>query len=568
MLNKLAGNAPVSYKFLPHEKGGTINYGLTSKAGIKLEYTELPYEWVFPYMTWAEFFPTSGPLSYFRMSYDFEINEKNTICHIKIEYCTRKFAFLGKLFIQKLFSLFKNTSMKVLQKSQKDDLMGLAPYWEKDPELNINQNELKKIFSEFHSNSELIDKIIKFLAYAPDKHVARIRPLLVAAHYHISENELIEFFLKATRHGLFDMSWDILCPSCRGDKRKVKHLVELSKSAHCDYCDIKYDASFSKNVELTFRPSGKIRKINIKNYCINSPANTPHVYAQINSWPDEPLNSRFHFKEKNYKLEVVGFSTNKKIQIDEKNGKEKLEIFLSENWMLEEETLVLTSRPILIIHNRLNPNYPVTVKFLSEGYRDYALLASRVTGIQEFRDLFSSEVLAPGLELGIENLTFLFTDLKDSTPMYEEMGDASAFALVRDHFDILTNSIKLNNGAVVKTIGDAVMAVFQTNREAQLSAIQILVDMKTKFPNASVKIGIHSGSCIAVTSNEKLDYFGSTVNKAARIQGLSIGSDIVMNQEIDNPDLFSPNQFQKEIFQSKLKGISGDVSLIRYIYKI
>ena len=125
-------------------------------------------------MTWAEIFPMSGPLSYFRMSYDFEINEKNTICHIKIEYCTRKFAFLGKLFIQKLFSLFKNTSMKVLQKSQKDDLMGLAPYWEKDPELNINQNELKKIFSEFHSNSELIDKIIKFLAYAPDKHVARI----------------------------------------------------------------------------------------------------------------------------------------------------------------------------------------------------------------------------------------------------------------------------------------------------------------------------------------------------------------------------------------------------------
>lgn len=98
--------------------------------------------------------------------------------------------------------------------------------------------------------------------------------------------------------------------------------------------------------------------------------------------------------------------------------------------------------------------------------------AALVTSLQEFRDLFSTEVLAPGLSLGIRNLAILFTDLKGSTAMYERIGDAPAFARVRDHFAVLTEAISAHEGALVKTIGDAVMAVFCSPAQAVAAACQ------------------------------------------------------------------------------------------------
>ncbi len=543
LFNKLAGNKPVVYTFQKHEKGGTINLAVTKKAGLPLR-----------------------PLAYIKLEYRFVERDGKTVAYSILHYTSRSFQFLADFVAKKLFILFKDTITKISNLQKPDDVLAISPFQEKDPALQMELPEIKKIFTGLHSNQDLIDKIIKFLAYAPDKHVSRIRPLHVAAHFHLSENELIEFFLRATRKGLFDMSWDILCPSCRGDKFKADNLSLLSKSAHCDYCDIPYDASFSENVELTFRPSGKIRKVAHKAYCVNSPLNTPHIYSQVNAWPDQAFQSEFYFRETNYRMGMIGESFQRRVIIDSKNGKDQIEIRIPEDFK-NPEPLVLKPKPKITFYNEYNSNYPVTVKFITDTYRDYALLASRVTAMQEFRDLFSSEVLAPGLELGVENLTFMFTDLKDSTPMYEEMGDAQAFALVRDHFDLLTTEIRNHNGAVVKTIGDAVMAVFQTVGEAQSSGSAILTRMKAKFPNIMVKIGIYNGACLAVTSNEKLDYFGSTVNKAARIQGLANGNDIVMEETTENATHFPQTTFLRETFRSKLKGISGEVGLVRYKLK-
>ncbi|MGH6962095.1 MAG: adenylate/guanylate cyclase domain-containing protein, partial [Dongiaceae bacterium] len=47
-----------------------------------------------------------------------------------------------------------------------------------------------------------------------------------------------------------------------------------------------------------------------------------------------------------------------------------------------------------------------------------------------------------------------------------------------------------------------------------------------------IKLGLHRGPCIAVTLNDRLDYFGSTVNLAARLQGQSVGGDIVLSQAL------------------------------------
>jgi class 3 adenylate cyclase len=139
----------------------------------------------------------------------------------------------------------------------------------------------------------------------------------------------------------------------------------------------------------------------------------------------------------------------------------------------------------------------------------------------------------------------LFSDLRGSTALYQKIGDANAYHLVRDHFAFMAKAIRDHEGAIVKTIGDAVMAAFARPEDGLAAAIEIQRDVAgfnrdhpiEDGPDGSsgaiaIKLGLHQGPCIVVTFNDRLDYFGSTVNLAARLQGQSKGGDIILSTEL------------------------------------
>jgi class 3 adenylate cyclase len=166
-----------------------------------------------------------------------------------------------------------------------------------------------------------------------------------------------------------------------------------------------------------------------------------------------------------------------------------------------------------------------------------ALTADRVTALQSFRDLFSDQVLRPGDEVAVRHVALMFTDLKASTALYGRIGDAAAYGLVREHFAFLTAIVRRHDGAIVKTIGDAVMAAFTDSRRAFDAAVAIQREIGAaswgrEGEGIVIKVGLHAGPCIAVNLNGRMDYFGSTVNLAARLQGESTGGDIVVSTAV------------------------------------
>ncbi len=183
---------------------------------------------------------------------------------------------------------------------------------------------------------------------------------------------------------------------------------------------------------------------------------------------------------------------------------------------------------------RIRPSTP------SCGRRRY-LTAKRLFCNQVFRDLYRAESLSLDQRLKIANLTMLFTDLKGSTELYERVGDLVAYDLVRAHFGVLGEIVRHHGGAVVKTIGDAVMATFPDSEQGLRAALSMRDGIAR--PNSAsahedlvVKIGLHEGGCLAVVSNERLDYFGQTVNIAARVQALAEGKAIYATQPVlDRP---------------------------------
>jgi class 3 adenylate cyclase len=160
------------------------------------------------------------------------------------------------------------------------------------------------------------------------------------------------------------------------------------------------------------------------------------------------------------------------------------------------------------------------------------LTAKRLLTNQTFRDIYRTDTLDVDQRLKITSLTFLFTDLKGSTELYERVGDLVAYDLVRAHFQVLNEIVAAERGAVVKTIGDAVMATFPTPDRAMAAALKMREALKDLKGDLLLKIGIHEGPCLAVSLNDRQDYFGRTVNIAARVQGLATSRSIFATRRV------------------------------------
>jgi class 3 adenylate cyclase len=156
---------------------------------------------------------------------------------------------------------------------------------------------------------------------------------------------------------------------------------------------------------------------------------------------------------------------------------------------------------------------------------------------QTFRGLFRSEVIGGAEGIAIRDIAILFTDIKGSTALYRQIGDLNAFQLVQQHFDWLREATVRHGGAVVKTIGDAVMASYPDAEAAVAAALDMQLAAE-RFNRSqpdrpvALKIGIHHGAAIAVTLNEELDYFGQTVNIAARVQAMADAQEICLTDEV------------------------------------
>jgi class 3 adenylate cyclase len=189
---------------------------------------------------------------------------------------------------------------------------------------------------------------------------------------------------------------------------------------------------------------------------------------------------------------------------------------------------------------------------------------------QTFRRLFRSERVEDSEGLGVRQVTLLFTDLKGSTAMYERLGDLNAYALVRQHFTLIADAVQAHSGAVVKTIGDAVMAAFFRPEDAVSAALLMLEEIgrlnrERGATDIILKVDAHAGHSIAVTLNENLDYFGQTVNIAARVEALADAGEICLSETVYTAPAVQDLLSNCRVYASdvSLRGIAGDTRIYR-----
>jgi adenylate cyclase len=311
-------------------------------------------------------------------------------------------------------------------------------------------------------------------------------------------------------------------------------LRQIKSLAHCDVCEIKYDAEFDKSVELkVFGQSG------------GAPCQPPNLLpgraGRQAACPEPDLagagdgkNVEMAFSETRCGCNRPRWRRRSSFRQPTCQAPPKRLVVTcqADRFVLSSEAAEATAEVRLA-----NPlAYPVLASWHQLAWSEDILTAARVTNWQEFRDLFANEVISPNEQVTVGSQVVLFTDLRGSTALYHDMGDARAYMLVRNHFEVLTKAIAARHGAVVKTIGDAVMATFSRVDDALEAVRQAFEQLPAANPGLAapliLKASLHVGPCLAVNANDKLDYFGTTVNLAARMVECCDGGDLTVSDEL------------------------------------
>jgi len=426
--------------------------------------------------------------------------------------------------------------------------------------------------------SDLIAALKERICEGSDDQLTGIRPFALADLWGADRLEVLRLFLHATTAGVFELRWEVMCPTCRVPKAQADTLARLPPQFHCETCGIAYDVDFDQRVELRFSVHPSIRKTASQVYCIGGPLRTPHIVAQqyLRPHEDRPLDLglagpvQLRTVRAAHRLLLVPGqgapgSRVRDITLTYSAGR-----WVGPHSLMGEDGLAVPGGSRLVLRNQTDG--PILAALEDLAWTSQATTAAQVTTLQEFRDLFSSEVLAPGQQLAVSHVAFLFSDLKGSTRLYEGLGDASAYSRVNRHFDFIRQAVSRGGGSIVKTMGDGVMCAFHRLDDALGTALR-LQDEVTAWcgeqgiePPLVLKVGVHHGPAIAMTANDHLDYFGRTVNLAARVADQSRGGDVVLlRQVLEQADqsVIGRRALTVEPFTTRLRGLDAEQRLVR-----
>ena len=462
----------------------------------------------------------------------------------------------------------------------------------------------------------VVSRLETLIRSGEDHDLFRVNPIKFASERNISEAEAVDLFLQAAAIGLFRMDWMVLCPLCSSVIESFGSLRTVSTDRyHCNFCQNEYQATLDDYIAVSFTVAPSIRHISFHTpetlppleYLDKYAFSGPHLHCELP--PGAPGLSPSQIDEHCFRgcaflssgeattFEFIsgqslipGEST---LQVREAIFGATCLVFVGGQLTREPQHLVIefdngawtpaesklnvgpvslelrnrTTRRILAVAHE----FPDAASHCSTPleFEPY-LSAKQLLTTQTFRDLFRAEVIKGTEGIGVRDITLVFTDLKGSTELYERIGDLNALALVQQHFERLQEVTVRHGGVIVKTLGDAVMAAFMTPANAVSGVLAMRAEIarfNEKRPERDLllKIGVHRGAAIAVTLNERLDYFGQTVNIAARVGALADGGEICLTREVhDAPDVQGLLQtYHVSVSSVQLRGIHDTVPVWR-----
>jgi adenylate cyclase len=555
-INRAAGSNALTVK--PVESGAVRFLVETTNTGFSLVYDEPPYQWTEGEFLDFERRNHGSPVRLIRVRYTLSDHQGGTRIHARFVLTPRWFFaapivwMVGRASINAVCRYFATFD---------DILRGRAAL--PSHVTYVDRDRAEKLAAPLRDRigADVVDRLVTHLTTCSDPEAQAMRPFELASSWGRPDVEVLRACLAATREGLLELRWSMLCPSCGQASETLASLRQLTPEGHCHACDLRYGIELDKAVEAVFRPHPSVRTIDVKPLCVAGPMLTPHVVAQ-------------GYTEAGGAVELVAPAPGRYRAFARGGARAEVNVFAGGP---DAATLTVDGVAMSPSDVTLAPGGKLTVRFADGGsshaklerleWSFRAATAHRVSMIPEFRALFGSEALREGLAMRVTRTTILFSDLCGSTALYGKVGDAAAFGVVTDCLAYGRKHVEDEGGVVIKTMGDAVMAAFPEPASAVRAGAAMIREwselQKTNalLEHLDLKVGLFGGACTVVAANGVLDYFGQTVNSAARVQHLAGPREVLVPAEIAGEVEAPAGTRYGEAFGARVKGIEEELVL-------
>lgn len=550
-LNRIAGNAAVVSEVVHTDEGPVVRGAMTGPMGMRMPFTETG-GWVDRQWFHQKRVFSAGPLRSSR--FELELVEEGAGVRPRITL-----ELVGPLPFRPLI----NASSQRIRAAWQGVLDSLPPPGGSlRREAHPLPEAVRQALQRWRSTTEpeLVAAFERYLAKASALDLQSMRPFELADTWGLDREALLVGMLRGVLAGVFELYWSVRCVRCQGEVAATTTLSDLADHASCSSCQLDFDNDLAANVEVLFAPHPGLMPRVEQSFCSFFPAGAPAIKTALVVPPGKEQrvavvvgNGRFTLGSGSADLQVrVGGGASHELR-----------------WTPQAsgEAQVASGRVELLLSN--TGGRPARVMLVADDRGLDAVPASLLTTLPEFRRSFAEDVLGRDVRISTRSVTLLFTDLSGSTAMFEELGDARAYGVVADHFRLLQEVLDAHRGVLVKTIGDAVMASFHS----VLDGFEAALEMRKVFDAWTatlgletvprLNVGLHVGPALVVHSDAHgLDYFGRTVNLAARAQSASKDGQLTLTDAVlAHPVIAArcvPLPTEKVVHH--LKGI-GDVEL-------
>ncbi len=544
-LDRALGFMPVTYHTRYEPGRGVRTFAEGRKAGMPEIGEEYPYEWVEPKRMGILREYSAGPFKWMVSSVELlpRPGGGTTLIHsLRLEPSTWKMRLgsrwgVGVGMRKSLEKVYRRIDATMMSQRGRGISAGVDPFEEPARMPAPRRQRLDRLMDrlvELGIDVAVVDRLAEHLTGGSAQEVARIRPLALAGRFGLDSDQVVAACLHGARLGLLELHWDLLCPVCRISAQVTDTLRAIAEHAHCEACHLDFELDFANSIELIFRVHPEIREADLGTYCVGGPAHSPHVVAQIRVAPHERIELQLELPEGSFRLRGPQLPWSADFVVRKVAGTGRWDIDLVSGPGAEQPPALRAGGQVFALHN--TSDQEILIRIERTAPRNDALTAARAASLPLFRELFPGEVLAPGQLATVSTVTLLFTsfDPARADALYHDLGDARAFGMIHEHLQKIGNAIRQGGGAVIKTVGEGVLASFSQVTAAVETALSLprRLDQSGPSPSAGLRIGIHRGPALAATVNDQLDYFGTTARDAIAILSQARDGELVLTQAV------------------------------------
>lgn len=522
-LNRALGVAEMTFT-----ERGTELWGTAKNGGVQHEWLEVPWSWVAGQWLTCTREYTRGFTQVMYAIHRIEPHETGSIVYLYFGAVPR--GTLGKMALKLGFPSLGRSYQKILPEAaaqlakMKPAVLEL-PAPQLSDEASQRLAQVKAQLEGQGLDARCVRELFEWIRTGDEADLYRIQVRERARAWDVDERELLRVALHATRAGVLSLSWDTICPHCRGVTEENPALGTMRPQARCEVCAIDFGTSTEQSVEVTFHVHSSIREVAERHFCSAEPATKDHIRVQLEVPAGEAVTVTPQLVPGRYRMRRHGQKRYGYLDISESATADVVRFS-------DEPEQVVRGAPgaALELANESAQGQRFVVE--KSQWTDYALRPGQLLSLRDFRDLFSEDYVAADVQLAVGEQTLLFTDVVGSTAFYAERGDPAAFIEIKRHFDEVFAIVAAHRGVAIKTIGDAVMAAFVNPADAVRAshAIHKTFSPARKDTPIRLRISLNTGPCIAVRFNANIDYFGGAVNVAAKLQSLAEAWQVAMSE--------------------------------------